>query len=155
MIPFLPILSTLAFPPGPGASAAPAPGPDPVAFSSVTPNLLVTDIEKSLAFYRDVLGFTVKQTVPADRPFVFVWLERGPVPVFLNDRAAAVEENPALAQPAGGAGLFFVITGVDAFYERVRTKATVIMPIKDQFYGMREFTVADPDGYVLTFAERK
>ena len=44
-------------------------------FTSVTPNLIVRDIAKSTAFYRDVLGFTIKQTVPDAEPFVFVWLE--------------------------------------------------------------------------------
>lgn len=28
------------------------------------------------------------------------------------------------------------------------------MPLKDQFYGMREFGVEDPDGYVIFFAQR-
>ncbi|MCC7241258.1 MAG: VOC family protein, partial [Acidobacteria bacterium] len=53
-------------------------------FASVTPNLIVRDIERSTAFYRDVLGFSVKQTVPDQAPFAFVWLERDGVPVFLN-----------------------------------------------------------------------
>jgi uncharacterized glyoxalase superfamily protein PhnB len=33
-------------------------------------------------------------------------------------------------------------------------KAPIVMPIKDQFYGMREFGVQDPDGYVIFFAQR-
>jgi len=28
------------------------------------------------------------------------------------------------------------------------------MPLKTQFYGMREFAIEDPDGHILTFAER-
>jgi uncharacterized glyoxalase superfamily protein PhnB len=28
------------------------------------------------------------------------------------------------------------------------------MPLQTQFYGMREFAVTDPDGHILTFAER-
>jgi hypothetical protein len=28
------------------------------------------------------------------------------------------------------------------------------MPLVTQFYGMREFAILDPDGYVITFAER-
>ena len=44
-------------------------------FTSVTPNLLVRDVASSTAFYRDVLGFTMSETVPDKEPFVFVWLE--------------------------------------------------------------------------------
>ena len=125
-------------------------------FTSVTPNLLVRDIERSTTFYRDVLGFTVKQTVPDAPPFVFVWLERDGVPVFLNDQKAIEHDFPdAAARPAGGtATLFFVISGVDALHDVVSKRAPIIMPLKTQFYGMREFAVEDPDGHILTFAER-
>jgi uncharacterized glyoxalase superfamily protein PhnB len=125
-------------------------------FTSVTPNLLVRDIATSTDFYRDVLGFSIKQTVPDQAPFVFVWLERDGVPLFLNDPKAVEHDFPAAtARPAGGtATLFFVITGVDAFHTQVRSRAKVIMPLKTQFYGMREFAVEDPDGHILTFAER-
>jgi catechol 2,3-dioxygenase-like lactoylglutathione lyase family enzyme len=125
-------------------------------FTSVIPNLLVRDIDVSRAFYCDVLGFSPKQTVPDAAPFVFVWLERDGVPVFLNDLKAIEHDFPgAIARPAGGtATLFFVVKGVDAFYETVRSKTPIVMPIKTQFYGMREFAVTDPDGHILTFAER-
>jgi uncharacterized glyoxalase superfamily protein PhnB len=125
-------------------------------FQSVTPNLIVNDVAASTAFYRDVLGFAVKQTVPDAAPFVFVWLERDGVPVFVNARDAASEDYPGAAdRPAGGtAALFFVVTDVDALHGKVAQAAPVIMPLKTQFYGMREFAVTDPDGHILTFAER-
>ena len=125
-------------------------------FTSVTPNLLVADIDRSTAFYRDVLGFAIKQTVPDAAPFVFVWLERDGVPVFLNDPKAVEHDFPgATSRPAGGtATLFFVITGVDALHDAVKGHTNIIMPLKTQFYGMREFAVEDPDGHLLTFAER-
>ena len=125
-------------------------------FTSVTPNLLVADIARSTAFYRDVLGFNVKQTVPDQAPFVFVWLERDGVPVFLNDPKAAAHDYPdATSRPAGGtATLFFAVTDVDALHSHVANRSTVVMPLKTQFYGMREFAIEDPDGHILTFAER-
>ncbi len=127
-----------------------------ITFTSVTPNLLVQDIDRSTTFYRDVLGFSIKQTVPDRAPFVFVWLERDGVPVFLNDPKAVEKDLPASVSrtPGGTATLFFVITGVDAFHARVAPHTTVIMPLKTQFYGMREFAIEDPDRHILTFAER-
>ena len=136
-------------------------------FISVTPNLIVRDIAASIAFYRDVLGFEIKQTVPdssrrspgaaADaEPLVFVWLERDGVPVFLNDIKAAEHDYPDAAKlPQGGSvAMFFVITAVDAYHAAVSPRCTVVMPLKTQFYGMREFAVTDPDGHLITFAER-
>ena len=48
------------------------------------PDLIVADIDRSTAFYRDLLGFSVVTTVPDAAPFVFVWLQRDNVHVFLN-----------------------------------------------------------------------
>lgn len=125
-------------------------------FTSVTPNLLVQDIDRSTAFYRDVLGFTVKQTVPETAPFAFVWLERDGVPVFLNDPRAVEKDlsNATRRAPGGTATLFFVVSDVDGFHARVAPHVTPVMPLTTQFYGMREFAVEDPDGHILTFAER-
>ncbi len=125
-------------------------------FTSVTPNLVCRDIARSLAFYRDVLGFTISMNVPDAPPYVFVGLERDGVPVFLNDVKAAVEDFPSMAAtpPGGTATMFFIVTEVDALHAAVAPQATVVMPLKTQFYGMREFAVTDPDGHVITFAER-
>lgn len=129
---------------------------DTIRFTTVTPNLLVSDVARSTAFYRDVLGFDIKQTVPDAAPFVFVWLERGGVTVFLNDPAAAAKDQPMSAERAfgGTCTLFVVVEGVDALHAQVAPHATVLMPLHTQWYGMREFAILDPDGHLITFAER-
>lgn len=125
-------------------------------FQSITPNLIVRDIERSRAFYCDVLGFSVKETVPDASPFVFVWLERDGVSVFLNDAVTAAHAMPgAEDRPFGGtATLYFVVTDVDALHASVAERTPIAMPIVTQFYGMREFGIIDPDGHFLMFAER-
>jgi catechol 2,3-dioxygenase-like lactoylglutathione lyase family enzyme len=125
-------------------------------FVSITPNLLVRDVRKSTEFYRDVLGFTMGETVPDKEPFVFVWMKRDDVSVFLNDIAAAAHDYPDAAKlaPGGTAALFFIVSDVDGYHAGVAPKANVVMPLKTQFYGMREFAVTDPDGHIITFAER-
>ena len=50
--------------------------------------------------------------------------------------------------------MFFIISGVDAYHAQVAPKAKVIMPLKTQFYGMREFAVTDPDGHIITSRKR-
>ncbi len=126
--------------------------------TGVIPNLVSNDVARSLAFYRDVLGFTVVRTVPDNPPHVFVWLERDGVSVFLNEAGAVRAELPearGLVVGQSGVSMFMMLEGVDALWDAVRPRATVVMPIKDQWYGVREFAVADPDGYVITFGERK
>jgi lactoylglutathione lyase len=130
--------------------------------TDVFPNLVVSDIDKSAAFYRDVLGFTTVTTVPDEPPFVFVWLQRDDVSVFLNAREGVAEDLPEVAaRQVGGTAMLFITVdaedaeaGVDAVFKSVDRRARVLMPLKDQFYGMREFAIADPDGYVIIFAQR-
>ena len=129
--------------------------------TDVTPNLIVSDIDRSAAFYRDLLGFSVVTTVPEQGPFVFVWLQRGGVSVFLNARAGA-EADLALwvGRSAGALSMFMTLEadsiaeGIDALFGAIESKVTVIMPLKNQFYGMREFGILDPDGYAIFFAQR-
>jgi uncharacterized glyoxalase superfamily protein PhnB len=121
-----------------------------------TPNLFVADIDRSIAFYQDVLGFTLAMTVPDAPPLVFALLQRDAVAVYLNDAAAALQEAPALPIKVGhsGVSLFIQMEGIVEFWESVRDRAPVVMVLKKQWYGMTEFTLADPDGYLVTFAER-
>ena len=132
--------------------------------TDVVPNLIVSDIDRSAAFYRDVLGFSTVTTVPEQAPFVFVWLKRGEVSVFLNAVAGLGDDLPALAsRPIGGTATLFITieadstaSGIDALFSAVTADnghVPVLMPLKDQFYGMREFAIQDPDGYVVIFAQ--
>ena len=45
---------------------------DAIRFTAVTPNLIVRDIAASTRFYTEVLGFSIKQTMPDAAPFVFI-----------------------------------------------------------------------------------
>jgi uncharacterized glyoxalase superfamily protein PhnB len=125
-------------------------------FTKLTPNLVVANVERSLAFYVDTLGFSRGMTVPDASPFVFAAVTSGPVEIFFNDAAAATKEYPAFAGKAIGATgtLFIEMQGVDALHDRLKSTVKIVMPIVTQFYGMREFAIEDPDGYVITFAER-
>jgi uncharacterized glyoxalase superfamily protein PhnB len=125
-------------------------------FTKLTPNLLVADVERSLAFYIDRLGFERGLTVPDESPFVFASVTSGPVEIFFNAATVAIEEYPGFAgRPIGATGTMFIeMQGVDALHERVKPAVKVVMPLETKFYGMREFAIEDPDGYVITFAER-
>jgi lactoylglutathione lyase len=125
-------------------------------FKKLTPNLLVANVERSLAFYVDTLGFARSMTVPEQSPFVFAAMTSGSIEIFVNDAATAVKEYPAfVGKPIGATGTMFIeVEGVDALHDRLKARVKIVMPIVTQFYGMREFAIEDPDGYVITFAER-
>ena len=125
-------------------------------FKKLTPNLLVANVERSLAFYVDTLGFARGMAVPDASPFVFASVTGGAVEIFFNDAATAVKEYPGFASlPIGATGTMYIeVEGVDVLHDRLKAIVPIAMPIVTQFYGMREFAIQDPDGYVITFAER-
>jgi len=128
----------------------------PSRFRKLTPNLLVANVERSLAFYVDVLGFERGMTVPEQPPFVFAAVTSGAVEIFFNDAASAVKEYAGFAgRPIGATGTMFIeIDGIDALHDRLSGTVTITMPIVNQWYGTREFAIEDPDGYMITFAQR-
>jgi len=125
-------------------------------YTRLTPNLIVSSVERSLAFYVDTLGFSRGMTVPDESPLVFASVTSGAVEIFLNDAAVATKEYPGFGgKPIGATATMFIeMTGVDALHQQLKPRAKIVMPIETKFYGMREFAIEDPDGYVITFAER-
>jgi lactoylglutathione lyase len=125
-------------------------------FTKLTPNLVVADVERSIAFYREVLGFAVTTTVPDAPPYVFAILASGGVEVFLNAPEAAYAEYPELmTRPLGGTFTMFIETDdVNGLHESLNDRVRIVMPLEKKWYGVTEFAIADPDGYVITFAQR-
>ena len=98
------------------------------------------DLARSIAFYRDVLGFGIEL-----RAGGLAVLTHGPVEIqlYLDDDAA----GPAVR------GLFFEIEDVAGFHEQVKDRAPILWGPEVYSYGRREFSVADPDGNELIFSE--
>ena len=122
----------------------------------ITPNLIVANVERSLAFYTDVLGFAREFTVPDASPYVFASVGSGPVQIFLNAPEPAVAEYPAFKdRPIGGTlTLFIDVRDVHGAYESLKDRVPIVMPLEKKWYGVTEFAFTDPDGYVITFAQR-
>ena len=123
----------------------------------LTPNLVVSDVARAVAFYRDRLGFAVETTVPDAEPYVFAIVRSGSVQIFLNAPEPAIEEYPAMKdRPLGGTFTMFIeVTGIESMYDELKAQIPIVAPLETKWYGVAEFVVTDPDGYLITFAERK
>lgn len=126
-------------------------------FNKITPNLIVADIEASLRFYSDVLGFTVSQTVPDKAPFIFIWMKRDDAELFLNQQQKPQPGHPdplSGRQLGGTLSMYMPMKGIQDLLKRVEEHGVkIVIPLHKEFYGMTEFAVLDPDGYLLIFAE--
>src|SRR5882724_6664781 len=96
------------------------------ALTKHTPNLVVADLARSLAFYRDLLGFIAIATVPDQAPYVFAMLQRDGVDLFLNDIEAVRKDHSysQMAQVVGksGVSLYFDVKGVKALFAALQGK---------------------------------
>jgi len=128
----------------------------PYTLTKLTPNLIVSDVERSVRFYADVLGFAVTATVPETAPYVFAIVQSGGVEVFLNAQEPAIAEYPAFKdQPIGGTlTLFIEVMDIAGAHAALKERVPIVMPLEHKWYGVTEFAFADPDGYLITFAER-
>jgi uncharacterized glyoxalase superfamily protein PhnB len=124
--------------------------------NTLTPNLVVADVARSVAFYCDVLGFAIETTVPEAAPYVFASVKSGGVGIFLNAPEPAYAEYPAFKdRPIGGTlTLFIEVDGIDRWHASLKETVKIVMPLEHKWYGVTEFAIADPDGYLITFAER-
>lgn len=104
----------------------------------------VTDIDASMAYYCDVLGFDV--TFDYGEPIFYAGLCRDEV--MLHLRAAA--QQPSWVSGNGAVAIF--VDDVDALHDELAARgARIVKPPQDYAYGMRDFDVDDLDGNRLTF----
>jgi catechol 2,3-dioxygenase-like lactoylglutathione lyase family enzyme len=124
--------------------------------AAVAPELFVPDVDASLRFYVDTLGFKLIRTdPPGEGPHTFALLMLGEAVFMLaHERLAGDETRPRPGERRGRAiHVRVMVPDVDAMYERVRTKGVRIrVPVADREYGLRDFIIQDADGYDLRFA---
>lgn len=105
--------------------------------------LFVRDLDRSIDFYVD-LGFTL---VRKDAEFAELTWEGH---FFFLDASLPV---PDVDTPA--ANVRIMVPDVDRYWEKaLAAKARVTRPIDDRYYGLRDFTIVDPDGFGVRFATR-
>ncbi len=124
-------------------------------FNSLIPELSVTDISKSLAFYQK-LGFQVKYQREESK-FYFLELEENQLMIEQINEHWNVG---VLEYPFGrGINISMTLQDIDAFYEKVKSLkiplfqelSTQEYRVQDQVYLDKEFLLQDPDGYLLRF----
>jgi uncharacterized glyoxalase superfamily protein PhnB len=125
-----------------------------MAFKSLAPNLMVEDVTATVAFYRDVLGFTVGDTAMDEGALVWATVSADAVSVMFQARRSLEQELPQLkGQPISASQTLYIgVDDADALYQRVRSTAQVIKAPQTTSYGAREFYIQDPSGYILGFS---
>jgi len=129
--------------------------------AALVPELEVSDLAASLAFYRDVLGFRVRYERPEER---FAYLEREGAELMLEEAAGPGRRfhTAPLERPFGrGVNLQIRVGDAKGLLERAGAAgASIVIDLETRWYGQGlqeagnlQFVVADPDGYLLRVFE--
>ncbi|KAF1723078.1 VOC family protein [Pseudoxanthomonas wuyuanensis] len=122
--------------------------------STLTPHLAVNDGEAAIAFYEKAFGATLENKHPADdgKRLMHAHLNLGTGALFLHDEFPEFGGEGAQAPTRlGGASctLHLEVADADAAWERaLKAGAGVLMPLDNQFWGMRYGQIKDPFGHV-------
>jgi uncharacterized glyoxalase superfamily protein PhnB len=117
----------------------------------ISPALAVRDVKRTIQFYRDSLGFEMGMAFPdADNPEYADLSRDGMVIMLIPVGNAGIDSNQRLGV---GVNLYMQIDGnIDEYYNLLKNKGVkVVADIKDEPFGIRDFTIEDIDGYKLTF----
>jgi catechol 2,3-dioxygenase-like lactoylglutathione lyase family enzyme len=121
----------------------------------MTPLIQVFNMRRSLAFYRDILGFEVVRDSGNGDDSSWIWLRLEGCDLMLNDQYEPGSE-PATC-PAervkwhGDTCLYFGCRDTEEIYEYLKSKGLETKPPITTSYGMKQLYVSDPDNYNLCF----
>ena len=121
----------------------------------LTPNLMVIDVNKTIDFYKNILGFKTIMTVQEEGVFQWAMMKNGNVEVMFQSKENLSKEIPELESKeiGGSLTLYIDVPDVKTLYEKVKGKVTIVQDMHATFYGTSEFSVKDINGYILAFAQ--
>ena len=136
---------------------------DHVSFGRLVPMLTTDNLDETIAFYRDTLGFKVAATYPEDNPN-WCYLKRGESHLMFSsldefdhdhdEHGHDVEgEEHHHHSPTGVWTLYVYPDDVESLWERLKEQAPVAFTLNETPYGMREFGIRDPNGFMLSFGK--
>ncbi|MEQ8418184.1 MAG: hypothetical protein RIB71_27130 [Imperialibacter sp.] len=124
-------------------------------FQQLSPNMMVASVEESMAYYSTIFGFTEGPSVPAPGGGLqWGMVVHGAVQLMFQTAESIGEDLPAFntEKTGGSLSLFIEVDDAAALFREVEGKVELFMPLKNTFYGKREFGIRDLNGYLLVFA---
>src|SRR5512137_2940244 len=102
-----------------------------VSFESLSPNLIVGNVNRSVQFYTDVLGFTLVASVPDSGTLNWAMVQRESVTVMFQTLASIQEDVPSLNLKAGSAAmtLYIKVKNLDILLSEVRNRVALAVDL--------------------------
>ncbi|HYL38265.1 MAG TPA: VOC family protein [Bryobacteraceae bacterium] len=120
----------------------------------MTPNLYTDDVQACVKFWVDRLHFEKTKEVPDGDNLAFAALQKGNIELMYGSYASLEREPGDVARSfqRGTGFLFLEVDDLDAVLAAMKG-VPMVAPMHRTFYGSTEFTVKDPAGHLITFAQ--
>ncbi len=122
------------------------------ALQGIIPLIQVGNMRESLDYYCEVLGFALEEVWPEAEDPRWARVSRGGAQ-FLLTMDLGTSDRPFIAEKGNGVVFYIPCEDLGALYEEFSSKGAIIVQEPVPFGGRWQFTVADINGYVLTFSE--
>lgn len=132
---------------------------DYINWNKNIPELSVTNLERSLNFYK-LIGFEIKYTRPENK---FAFISLGQIQFMLQETSSKNKWSVApLSYPFGnGINFQLEVDSINEIYTKLKqNNYKIAFELEENWYrqdnkllGNKEFLVQDPDGYLLRFSE--
>ena len=120
--------------------------------SGLVPMLLCDDVQEALAFYRDILGFEVRDRMDDVGRSGWASLECGGARIMLAS-PTYIPAAPKIDGRHTQAFHYLYVDDVAALHASVRERGWPATDLVVRFYGMKEFETTDPAGHMLIFGQ--
>lgn len=126
-----------------------------MTLESITPNLMVQNVNQTIAFYTELLGFTLIDTNPESGEFEWAYVMHNKVGLMFQQESSLKAEYPELNDVHGNSALtlYIRVQNIQELYSTLQNKVNVVKPMNTTFYGTEEFAIMDINGFILTFSE--
>jgi hypothetical protein len=126
----------------------------PVHFTTLTPVLVVAQVEPTRAFFCDRLGFAGITDVEHEGSLGFSIVQRDGVTIMIqSDASLRADAGENYVPGPYKAALYIDVGDIEALVPEI-VDADVVLPLRRTPYGMHEMGVREPGGNVIVFATR-
>ena len=135
--------------------------------TTLTPNLMSENVNQSVIFYRDRLGFRFLAGVltegdamagefSADSPLQWAMLGRDGAQLMFQLRSSMAREYASFKDaPLGASATIYIeVADLDDLLAGLGGDVETVLPDHVTFYGMREMWIRDNNGYIIVLAEK-
>jgi uncharacterized glyoxalase superfamily protein PhnB len=121
-----------------------------MSITRITPVLRVPNVAKSIQWYHDMLGFCT-DPFPDKPPYLFAILRHGDSEIMLRRGTPPTRPKPKKYD-------WDIYLRLDdmpfrELFAKLQKAGVVTRRMEQMFYGLAEFEITDPDGYVLCLAQ--